>query len=189
MNRTEFINKLEKLLKGIPYDDKKEILYDYEEHFNAGISEGKSEEEISFSLGDPVIIARQFKADYMLKKAESSRSARNLWSAVLSITALGFLNLILIIPIYLSLAAVILAFYAAAAAMAIGGIAGIPVVLAEPLFNEYYIIGINAGSAIFLSIGICTLGLLAFIGTNQLARQFYKGTVWYLKVCQGIIRK
>ena len=189
MNRTEFINKLENLLKGIPYDDKKEILYDYEEHFNAGMTAGKSEEEIAASLGDPAMIARQFRADYMLNRAESSRTARNLWSAVLSITALGFLNLILIIPIYICMAAVILCFYASAAAMVIGGMAGISAVLAEPLFSNLYVIGINTGSAIFLSIGVCALGLLSFIGINQLAKLFYKGTVRYLKICQGIIRK
>lgn len=189
MNKIEFINKLENLLKGIPYDDKKEIIYDYEEHFNVGITAGKSEEEISSSLGDPVLIAKQFRAEYLLNKAESTKSARNLWSAVLSITALGFLNLILIIPIYISLAAIIFSFYAASLAMTIGGMVSIPAVLAEPVFSDLYTVGINTGSAIFISIGIAALGLLAFIGTNQLAKLFYKGTVKYLKACQGIIRK
>jgi uncharacterized membrane protein len=52
MNKMEFLKKLEAKLKGLPVNDIKEILSDYEEHFRIGLEKGKTEEEISVELGD-----------------------------------------------------------------------------------------------------------------------------------------
>jgi len=43
---------IKKELSGIPESDLTEILYDYEDHFNVGISEGRSEEEIAKCKAD-----------------------------------------------------------------------------------------------------------------------------------------
>ena len=53
MNRKEFIDKLKLYLQGMPESEIQDILSDYEEHFNIGISKGKSEEEIANELGEP----------------------------------------------------------------------------------------------------------------------------------------
>lgn len=50
MNKAEFIGNLRHELKGIPENEIDDILYDYEEHFQIGLSKGKTEEEIAMEL-------------------------------------------------------------------------------------------------------------------------------------------
>ena len=57
MNRSEFIAAMEAQLIRLPKADRDDILNDYETHFVNGIAEGKTEEEVSAQLGDPVELA------------------------------------------------------------------------------------------------------------------------------------
>lgn len=45
MTKQDFLTKLERLLTAIPERERKDILYDYEEHFVSGTADGKSEAE------------------------------------------------------------------------------------------------------------------------------------------------
>ncbi len=194
MNRIDFITKLDNYLKGVTYDDKKEIIYDYEEHFTIGIEQGKTEEEISNALGDPKLIAKQFKNDYFISKAENNKSAGNLVNAVFASMGIGFMNLFIlpllfaaacvvfalllsagsvVFSIVLVLASVLFSLYAAAVAMAIGGIALILAIFLAPVLPEYISIDINTGSAVLLSIGVFCLGILAFLGARKVTHSFY----------------
>lgn len=51
MNKSEYLAALQEALKDINQDSINEILTDYEEHFQAGIENGKTEEEICGELG------------------------------------------------------------------------------------------------------------------------------------------
>ncbi len=57
MNQKQFLDELRIHLQELPEADLHEILLDYEEHFNIGHSEGRSEEEIVEELGTPASIA------------------------------------------------------------------------------------------------------------------------------------
>lgn len=61
MNKTEYLNRLSNELGHMPYGDVKDIIQSIEEHFDEGRSEGRSEEEIAASLGDPSELAMEFK--------------------------------------------------------------------------------------------------------------------------------
>ena len=61
MNKTEYLNRLSTELGHMPYGDVKDIIKSIEEHFDEGLSEGRSEEEIAESLGDPKELAAEFK--------------------------------------------------------------------------------------------------------------------------------
>ncbi len=43
MRRKEYLDRLKTYLQGLPIDEIQDILTDYEEHFDIGISKGKSE--------------------------------------------------------------------------------------------------------------------------------------------------
>lgn len=197
MNKIEFISKLDYLLKGISYEDKKEIIYDYEEHFAIGIEQGKMEEDIAKALGDPKMIATQFRNDYFIKKAEQNKSLGNLTSAVFASLGVGFLNLFLIpfiiaaacivfslllaagsviISIVAALGSVLVSFFAAATAMTLSGIVIFLGEFVTPYFPEFISIDINIGSAVFLSIGVFSLGILCFIGLIKLSKIYCKWT-------------
>ena len=61
MTKTEYLNRLSNELGHMPYGDVKDIMQSIEEHFDAGVSEGRSEAEIAESLGDPKELANEFK--------------------------------------------------------------------------------------------------------------------------------
>ena len=61
MNKTEYLKRLSEELGHMPYGDVKDIIQSIEEHFDEGLSEGRSEEEIAESLGDPKDLAAEFK--------------------------------------------------------------------------------------------------------------------------------
>lgn len=60
MNKNEFIDVLEKSLIRLPKADRDDILSDYEAHFAIGLENGKTEEEVSASLGDPHELAQTY---------------------------------------------------------------------------------------------------------------------------------
>ena len=68
---------------------------------------GKTEEEIAFSLGDPRILAKQFSASYAVQRAESSTSVNNILRAVLAVVGLGFFNLVFVLGPFLGLVGVL----------------------------------------------------------------------------------
>ena len=61
MNKSEYLTKLTNELGHMPYGDVKDIIQSMEEHFDEGVSAGRSEEEIAASLGDPKELAQEFK--------------------------------------------------------------------------------------------------------------------------------
>ena len=79
MTRDEFITILKEELKNLPSAEVEDILYDYEEHFEVGLSKGKTEEEIAKELGNPKTIAKSYKANYRINNAENNPSTKNLF--------------------------------------------------------------------------------------------------------------
>ncbi len=71
MNRSEFIAAMEAQLIRLPKADRDDILNDYESHFANGIAEGKTEEEVSAQLGDPMELA----AVYLENLPEGAKGA------------------------------------------------------------------------------------------------------------------
>ena len=61
MNKTEYLKRLSDELGHMPYGDVKDIIQSIEEHFDEGLGEGRTEEEIAQSLGDPKELASEFK--------------------------------------------------------------------------------------------------------------------------------
>lgn len=60
MNKSEFINRFEKAMGNMNWEDKKEIIYDYEEYFANALAEGKTEEQAAEELGNPEEIALNY---------------------------------------------------------------------------------------------------------------------------------
>lgn len=60
MNQNEFLGRLRDELYGLPEEEIHDIIQDYKEHFQVGLSKGKSEAEIARELGNPRTIAKAF---------------------------------------------------------------------------------------------------------------------------------
>jgi uncharacterized membrane protein len=168
------------LLSEFPKEDREEILYDYEEHFRMGLAEGKSEEEISKSLGDVYMIARQFKATFTIKRAETTASAGNLIRAVLATVGLGFFNLVFVLGPFMGLVGILIGLFAAAIGLTMAGLGVFLALIISPMFSAINT-DMNPVFLIFSSTGLTCFGLLFLIGDVYLTKFFFKGTLAYLK--------
>lgn len=72
MTKNEYIKRLKEKLIHLPLDQVDDILYDYEEHFQIGIENGKTEDEIAIELGKPEMIAAQYRYSQVLNDLEMS---------------------------------------------------------------------------------------------------------------------
>ena len=190
MNRNEFLNILERSLGNISQSDKIDILYDYKEHFNVGMSDGKSEEEICNSLGDPGMIAKQYRVDHIVKQADENRTAGNILRALFAALSLGFFNLIIILPVFFTLLGVLLGLYGASIGISVGGIFGFIAVILQPIFPGLINYpDFNPGVLIFATVGLASLGLLMDIGCVYVTKFFYNITIKYIKANIKIISR
>lgn len=187
MNKSEFLGKLNKKLKDIPECDKKDILFDYDEHFAIGLEQGRNEEEIAESLGSPDVLAKQLKVNHMINQAENTSSIGNIFKAVFATLGLGFFNLVFILGPFLGIVGVFIGLFAASGATVISGVAIFAAIFAQPFLPNYINIPFNPIVSIFLSIGVTALGILLTIGSCYLAKAFYKLTIKYLKMNLNII--
>ena len=189
MNKSEFIQTLRNELKGIPEYEIKDILYDYEEHFEIGISKGKTETEIAKELGNPKGIAKSYRASSKISAAESNPSPRNLFKAVLAAMALGFFNLIIVLGPFLLIVGLLFGLYGTSAGFIIGGISSFFGTIAAPFFPYTVSIGVHPITSISIGIGLIALGILLLLGSFYLTRLLYQGTIKYLRWNIDIIKK
>lgn len=68
MKKNEFLSELSNSLGSMPDADKQDVLNDYEEHFRVGMVDGRSEEDIAQSLGNPSAIGATYRVSAMLEK-------------------------------------------------------------------------------------------------------------------------
>ncbi len=73
MNKTEYLNALKYALKDTDESIMEEILSDYEEHFQAGMENGKSEEQICEDLGAIEDLLKEIKEVYNTDKKEEKQ--------------------------------------------------------------------------------------------------------------------
>jgi len=181
MQKDDYLKILGSSLAGIPGSERQEILADYAEHFEMGLLDGRSEEEIAHALGDPRSIGREYTALSLVKNAETDPSAGGLGRAILATIGLGLFKL-LVVLIPLICIIIILAFLL---------VIGFSLCCAGPILTGtavLEVLGIVSGAipfsvpaAIFLGIGLTSLGLLIILGEFWLARILYRIGIRYLK--------
>jgi len=187
MNKEEFLGKLSELIKDIPEEEKKDILFDYEEHFRIGLEKGRKEEEIAASLGDPKVIAKQSRASCILREAEKTTSVNNIVRAIFAAVGLGFFNLVIVLGPAIGLIGILVALFAASFAITVSGATVLFGTILGPLFVFDVYIPLTSTVSIPLGIGLTSLGLLFIIGVSYLAKFFYKLSIGYLKMNLQII--
>ena len=194
MTKKQYLDALRKGLRWMPEAERREALSDYETHFAAGMARGKSEEEIAANLGDPAETVRMFHtqnrlatAQETVARARSSRSASSVLNAILAGIGLGFFNLIIILPVFFALTAVVIALYAVAGSIVVSGIA---VMIAGIFFPvvELGAPGLTAAIFLLIGVGLTCLGILACVGCWYLSKYFAKGMMKYVEFNIDIVR-
>lgn len=152
MTKSEFIKELELLLSKLSEDERMDIIQEIEDHFTHGLSDGKTEEEISKSLGNPHQIAREYLVQHEFKNKDEKGKLKRIWKLTYLIAGLGFFNLVLVVGPFFALVGFVLSFLAVILSLyAIPLAIPFVVLFTEPLsFNEW---------GLAISIGSTSLGL------------------------------
>lgn len=187
MNKSEFIKILKKGLVGLPKEEIDSIIEDYNEHFAIGKSKKKSEASIVKSLGDPKKIAKQYKVEFVVKKAENKKSLGNISRAVFATISLSFFNVVFVLGVVAGLFGALIGLFSAAIAVIVSSLAVFVGSIIVP-FIPFYSFGFSPILGIFVSIFLLSFGILFFIGDIYLAKWFYKIIVLYLKFNAKIIK-
>lgn len=192
MNKKTFLRDLRSSLQRLPKSEQDEILYDYEEHFQIGIENGETEESIALSLGLPSNIAKQYNAEYSIRRAETSESAPNILRAIFASIGLGLFNLIIVLAPFVAIIAILIALFAVSIALTLGGFFLLISSILGPISSQYSNIPpelfsnpIAVGS---FGIGVICIGILLFIGNMMIGKGIYKISVRYLKYNLSIIQ-
>lgn len=181
MDKKEYLERLRALLKGLPADEVEDIIFDYEDHFNAGVEDGKSEEEIAESLGDIKSIGKQYRVTASISNAEKNVSAANIFKAILATAGLGFFNLVFVLGPLLGLLGALFGLFAASVGMVFGGLFGFIITIFKPAIQGVIYTSGDTIFSLFISIGISSLGMLFFIGNCYIGHFVYKMIIRYLK--------
>ena len=182
MNRQEYLTALEKALKSAGMNDCDDILEEYSEHFDMKLSDGFSEEEISAKLASPKEVAGQFK-EIAIGDGAKDGSANG--SAERILKGIGIVTLdIIMIPILITLYALVFALGAAAIASMVLAILILIRADTLPLLSPY----VNMPpmpffASLLLGISLIALAILIGVGaeysrryTNQSVRKY---TRWH----------
>lgn len=181
MSKKEYLDRLRISLQGLPTDELEDILSDYNEHFDIGISKGKSEEEISNELGDPREVASNYRTMY---RPNYNRNSYNTDSSndttrklLVTLLLIGF-NLVVVIAPFMSLVALLIGLYGVSVSCVIGGIVilfGFPITIFTPIPSPHILTSISFG------IGLLALGALGIILSVYLTKGFYKLVMKYIQ--------
>jgi len=173
VNKQQFLGSLDKALKGLSPEERRDIIHDFEEHFAFGIEEGKAEEEIATSLGSPDKIAKEMLASYHLEKVETTATTGNILRAVWAVIGLGFFNLVIVLGPFIALAAVVFAGWTSSVAFIVSPLL---VLINLLLYPETFVF-----FDLFFSMVLSGLGLFIAIGMFFATRGFINGFVRYLQ--------
>src|ERR1700761_7869496 len=110
MTRNEFMTRLRAGLAGLPEPAQADIVADYETHFSEGAAAGRSEADVAAALGDPDRLARELRAEVGVKRWESRRTPGAAPAAVFAVLGLGAIDLLVLLPILITVVSVICAF-------------------------------------------------------------------------------
>ncbi|GLS02914.1 hypothetical protein GCM10007860_00570 [Chitiniphilus shinanonensis] len=95
MNQSEFLQRLQAGLRGLPAAEIEDILSDYREYFQDALAAGRSEADTAAALGEPEQLARELRARRSVKDWQAQRSFRTAWRAFVDASGLGRLNVLL----------------------------------------------------------------------------------------------
>lgn len=178
MENNLFLGRLNNQLRKVPEADRKEMLYDFEEHFQIGLANGNSVEQITEELGDPKLIAKDLLADYHLSKAETDKTLSNILRAIFATISLSVFNLLFILIPVIVLFSVYFSFWILAISFLFS-----PIVIFVWIFNG----GIGVFD-FFVALTMGSIGLLLSVGLVYAGKFFYNIILSYIKFNLKIIK-
>jgi uncharacterized membrane protein len=172
MNRQEFLSRLRRGLRGLPADTAEDFCADYESHFTDGAAAGRSEAEVASALGDPARLAKELRAEAGLKRWEAERNPSSAAAAVLAVLGLATIDVVLLLPVLLTVGGILLGLFVAAIGIFIAGVTmlthavmGRHIMTVDPMTVSLAALGLmSLGVAVAALLIPAVVGLLNLLG-------------------------
>ncbi|WP_163857367.1 DUF1700 domain-containing protein [Paenibacillus elgii] len=98
-----YLEKLYQLLEKMPEDERLDAIREIESHIAEGMAGGQSEEAILARLGDPRVLAKAYRSEYIMEKGPAKRSFANVLTMAGFYCTTGLLSVI-VIPVLATIA-------------------------------------------------------------------------------------
>ena len=121
MTRAEFMGRLRRGLVGLPTVTAAEIASDYEMHFEDGAAAGRTEAEVASALGDPDRLARELRAEAGARRWDQEKNPSAAAAAVFAVLGLGAIDILILLPILMTVVGILFGFFMAAIGLFLGG--------------------------------------------------------------------
>ncbi|GKU31332.1 DUF1700 domain-containing protein [Clostridium folliculivorans] len=201
MNKHQFLNILSNGLLDFPDKERKDILYDYEEHFDVGLAQGKTEEQIINELGDPHAIVNQYRSGTNRNYYNDTQNSQpyNSNNANSNNKALAIILIVLLLLFSPGILGLIIGIFGGMIGLVAGAfgiaIAGLAVALGVTFGSVFGIFTIPTGIAalpatasLLIGIGTLALGILCTIGCFYLIKAFVMLIIKFVKWIISIFR-
>ncbi|TFB18865.1 DUF1700 domain-containing protein [Filobacillus milosensis] len=180
MNKEQYLKELKQLLSPLTKEERDEILYDYREHFDNGMRDGKTELEIINELGLPNEVAENMLEELPDAEQQPKKSNTDYARMIVLAIVLIFVNCIFvlapvvaIIGAYISLYSVVFTF-----------IFSPFVFLYHSLVND---VGSVIASLFTLGMGI-SAGVLVFLALLWIGKWIYRIIRMYINFNIKLVR-
>ncbi|HIZ76073.1 MAG TPA: DUF1700 domain-containing protein [Firmicutes bacterium] len=179
MDKEQFLTALERELSRIPQEERENALAYYEEYLTEAGPE--REKDVIAELGSVKDIALQLSADYAVKEMEEGmtvspkKGLRAMWVVILAILAspialpIGIAIIAVIFALVVSVAAIVLSFWASAIGLTFGGLGGMILGFFAQADSVYSYVAYYGACVGAVGIGIL-LGLFSFWLTKVTSR-------------------
>lgn len=185
MNKQEFLKTLKEELERNKVQNVQDILSDYEEHFNHGLSKRKTEEEISEGLGFPATIAKAYKTESLISEIKNPEKgfqwslAFNVIGRLLVIAPFNFIVLFIPGVVILSLLASGWAVSVAIGSVSLAMLSLLPTLGTLSVNAWAWVAGISTSMGLF---GMAVLGgMVMFVITKYVVLAVISYLQWNLK--------
>ena len=207
MNRLQFMNRMKEGLSPLEAQERAELLSDYEQHFEMGLSEGKSEKEIAVELGNPEDLIKEALGDRYFQDRKilsqdrvhdeeqttynkspqgspsfpKETSNQRTTSRFLRATGLVLLNLLLALPIL----ATIWALWVSFAGISVSGILAPALAILDFIFVQKQVVL----PELFVSLVFFGIGILVEIFALWLMKRLGRWTAGYFKWNRTVLKE
>lgn len=197
MKKYEFMYRLDKALGSIAESEKNDIMNDYEEHFRIGAENGKTDDEICDSLGNPEELAKSYldgteqnaqtnsgvsDGGTLPQQNTQTTAAKTDDSKVVGIVALVLLIIFVFIPVGGTVLGILAGLFFGAIGCGIGGIAAIGA--------AFYICGSTTSmlAVVLLGIALIAFGVLLGFATYYACKGVYKLVLMLIDFCKSLVK-
>jgi uncharacterized membrane protein len=180
LNSQEYIRKLERLLKKLHEEERRDAIRYYEEYF-AEAGEEKAQEVI-WRLGSPAQVAAGIRADFAMRAIESEsrpqmkKGISAVWLAILGVFALpvalplAVSGFVVVLALFITILTVVFSLFVVAISMIAAGlfalICGLILLAQNPAVGLFYLGG---------GLAVASAGLLFFLFCIWLGRTGFRG--------------